>query len=238
MVTTSFRAWGLVVVVALALGGCGGGGGDNTSAAPSGEATTAAEKATTTTDDPAATRDEFVAAVQELTDACSGAIDEGETMDASSLVDDVTSAYEKLPASEQGDAELKDLLSAVAEVMPHCDPESAEPLTEATGTVAESPDGEYDLNCDYVLEPSYRFIGGGTIENTGNIGIRVRVTYKWRLLGQGSHIEQRTYRLKPGQSREVDVSVPATGEQISAHQSADSDCKTSVKMLDTFGQPE
>lgn len=225
----------LIVTATLALAACGG--GERTTNAPSGKATTTADKP--------ATQDEFVAAVQELTDACSAAIDESETMDASSLVDDVTSAYERLPASEQEDADLKSLLSAAAEVMPACDPDSAEPLTEAAGAAgaaAESPDGEYDLTCDYSLggddTPDYRFIGGGTIENTGNIGMRVRVTYKWRLLGQGYHTERRTYRLKPGQSRDVDVSVPATSEQISAHQSADSDCKTSVKMLDTFGQPE
>lgn len=56
------------------------------------------------------------------------------------------------------------------------------------------PDGDYDLKCDYELgdfnesgDPSkgFRFLAGGTLINTGNIGIRVRVTYEWDRLGAG-----------------------------------------------------
>ncbi len=119
-------------------------------------------------------------------------------------------------------------------------------------TLAEDPppepdaDGQYELTCDYELgdfgdsgdpDQGYRFIAGGTISNTGNVWIVVRATYKWRLLGQGSLIERRTYRLRRGQERDVDVVIPVTQDQIDAHQSAGSKCSTDVTIIESFGTP-
>jgi hypothetical protein len=73
------------------------------------------------------------------------------------------------------------------------------------------------------------------LRNTGNIGIKVRVTFKWRLLGQGWYEETRTLKVRRGGTRDVDVSVPVSGDMIDAHQSADSDCRSNVKIIDTYG---
>jgi hypothetical protein len=104
------------------------------------------------------------------------------------------------------------------------------------------PDGKFDLTCDYVLgnfeegPGGYRFIAGGTLENTGNIGIVVRWTTRWSLLGADALRVSELYRLKPGQTKEVKRSVPATQEQIDLHQSADGKCKDNVTVSTTFGE--
>lgn len=112
------------------------------------------------------------------------------------------------------------------------------------------PDAEYKLNCAYLLgdfgesgDPSkgYRFVGGGTLRNTGNVGVRVRVTYKWQLLGQSPKTLKKTYKLLHGQGpREVDSTVPATSDEIDQHQRADGDCSakaTIIGVLDEDGNP-
>jgi hypothetical protein len=108
------------------------------------------------------------------------------------------------------------------------------------------PNGDYELDCDYILgdydsdDPmeGYRFVGGGTLTNTGNVGIRVRVTYKWRQLGSSAISAKKTYKLRVGDDREVNTTVPATSDQIDAHQSADGKCSAKATIVDTFGQPE
>lgn len=117
---------------------------------------------------------------------------------------------------------------------------------EEPAAPAAEPDGEYELNCDYLLDfdeslngnDNHKFVGGGTLTNTGNVGIKVRVAFKWRLLGQNPLIVKKTYKVKRNQEREINVTVPVTGEQIDAHQSADGDCDVKVKITDTFGTPK
>lgn len=104
------------------------------------------------------------------------------------------------------------------------------------------PDGEYTTTCDYVLgdfndlsENGFRFVAGGRLRNTGNVGIKIRFTATWEQLGQEPIRESKTIRLARGKSRRVSITVPATGDQIDLHQSADGDCRTHVTMVDTFG---
>jgi len=113
-------------------------------------------------------------------------------------------------------------------------------------SVEANPDGEYELNCAYELgdfgdsgDPSkgYRFVAGGTVTNTGNIGIRLRATYKWKLLGQSAKTIKKTYRVRRGQERDVNVTIPVTDGEIDSHQNADGDCSTKVTIVDTFGEP-
>jgi len=119
----------------------------------------------------------------------------------------------------------------------------AEPEPEPEPVVAD-PNGEYDLNCDYLLKfdeslngnNDHRFVGGGTLENTGNIGIRVRVTYKWKLLGQGPLTVKKTYKVRRNETRDIAVNIPATDDQIDAHQSADGDCTAKATIVGTFGE--
>lgn len=110
-----------------------------------------------------------------------------------------------------------------------------------------NPDGESELSCDYDLgdfdesgdpEAGYRFLAGGTLTNTGNIGIVARVTYRWELAGQPDLKVKKFYRVRTGETREVDVSIPTDNSGIDAHQSADGDCKATVSIVDTFGSVE
>jgi hypothetical protein len=112
----------------------------------------------------------------------------------------------------------------------------------------ETPDptGEYKLRCDYELgdfgesgDPSqgYRFIAGGTLHNIGNVGIRVRVTYSWKRLGQNALVVKKHYRLRRGETRDVNLTLPVSESDIDAHQSADGDCTAKATVLSSFGQP-
>jgi len=116
-----------------------------------------------------------------------------------------------------------------------------EPTPEPRFREQEEPDGRFEMNCDYVLpddfdSEDYRFIAGGELENTGNVGIKVRVTYKWEMLGQPDYKESEVYRLRRGQTRDVDVSYPITSGDIDSHQSADGECDVNATIIDTFGK--
>lgn len=106
-----------------------------------------------------------------------------------------------------------------------------------------SPDGEYDLGCAYELgdfgesgDPAkgYRFTAGGSLKNTGNTNIRVRVTYQWKRLGTSPKKLQKVYKVREGQERDVNVTVIASDNDIDAHQNADAECKATATILGTF----
>ena len=107
----------------------------------------------------------------------------------------------------------------------------------------EKTDGEYELACAYELGEGtddnpfadYRFTAGGTLNNTGNTNIRIRVTYKWKRLGSGAKTVRKTYRVKEGEERDVNITVPASQLDISAHQNADGDCSAKATIVGTFG---
>ena len=105
----------------------------------------------------------------------------------------------------------------------------------------ETPDGEYDLDCDYVLgdfdSDDYRFIAGGELENTGNIGIRVQVTFEWERLGTDPIREIKRVRVPVGATRDVAVTVPVTSDDIDLHQAADGDCNVDAEIIGTYGTP-
>lgn len=105
------------------------------------------------------------------------------------------------------------------------------------------PKGTFNLNCDYVLgdfsessSQGFRFIAGGRLRNTGNIGIVTRVTVTWEQLGQAPIKAVKTVSIKRGHSKRVSFSLPATSDQIDLHQSSDGNCDTKVKILDEFGK--
>lgn len=102
---------------------------------------------------------------------------------------------------------------------------SAKPsTTEARGT--------YELNCSYDLgegtndDPAadYRFTAGGDLTNTSDAPGVVEVTYKWRRLGTSAVKVKKTYRLGAKSTREVNITVPASSDDIDAHQDADGKC--------------
>lgn len=144
------------------------------------------------------------------------------------------------PAEDEA-ANTSTQAAAEPEGLVDVEPPEPEPVREEP-----DPNGDYDLNCDYDLgdfdesgDPAkgYRFIAGGTLINTGNIGIRVRVKYKWKRLGQEALTVNKHYRVRRDQERDVNITVPVTQGDIDAHQSADSDCSATADIVDTFGQP-
>jgi zinc-ribbon domain len=120
-------------------------------------------------------------------------------------------------------------------------PSDTQPVRETP-----NPDGKVKLKCDYELgdfgdsgDPSqgFRFIAGGTIKNTGNVGIVVKVVAKWQLLRQDPLRFTERVRLRAGKRKRISISIPVTQDQIDAHQSADGDCNTNATIVDSFGRP-
>lgn len=109
--------------------------------------------------------------------------------------------------------------------------------------LVEDPGAEYTLKCDYLLgdfsesRSGYRFVAGGRVRNTGNVGLVVRVVARWEQLGSKPLREVRTFRLAVNKSRRVAITRPATSDEIDLHQSANSDCKATAALIDTFGEP-
>lgn len=106
------------------------------------------------------------------------------------------------------------------------------------------PDGQYNLTCDYLLgdftegtDAGFKFVAGGTVKNTGNIGIVARARARWQQLGSAPLLEERTLRVAVGRTKRVAITRLGTQSEIDAHQSANGDCSTSVKIVDTFGKP-
>ncbi len=122
--------------------------------------------------------------------------------------------------------------------------QQAEEETPAETAPEPKTDGDYNLTCAYELgdfgdsgnpAKGYRFTAGGTLENTGDTNIRVRVTYQWKLLGAAPKKVQKIYKVRTGEERDVNVTVPVGQDDISAHQSApDPACKTTAKIVGTY----
>lgn len=132
---------------------------------------------------------------------------------------------------------------------------SASSTTESSTTsytpppATPHPQGQFDSSCDITLAdsidgPNY-FIGRADMNNTGNIGIVVRVTAEWDQTSEADiHATPKYVRIPRGQSRTARFSVPATQDQISQMQDSPSymgsgnGCKIGVKIVDTFGLPK
>lgn len=168
------------------------------------------------------------------------------------LVDDLIAAYEDGPKNAQATQRVEVSLENMRD---GCGPDQAPKLAAvlerssppAEPTPEPEPDGSYELNCDYVLgdfgesgnpERGFRFVGGGEVENTGNVGIRTRVRIRWQLLGGEPVVEDRTVKVPVGGRRDVQVSVAATQDQIDLHQSADGDCSARASIVGTYGDAE
>lgn len=92
------------------------------------------------------------------------------------------------------------------------------------------PAAEITGKCDYLLG-DYRFVGSADIANTGSGPVRVRVTATWEQLGERPIRQRKTVTVREGDTRRVRFKVPATVDQISAHQSADGECKVRGKIV-------
>jgi hypothetical protein len=135
--------------------------------------------------------------------------------------------------------------------------ETAKGTSNAATTAAPDPprqrepidtNGESEFSCDYQLgdfgdsgdpKKGFRFTATGTLTNTGNVGIKVRVTYKWKQGGGLPPITRRKiYRVRRNETRDVGITVPATSEQIDSIQSVPGkDCSANATIIDSFGLP-
>lgn len=148
---------------------------------------------------------------------------------------DVAEATDDEPTSEE---------APEVEEEPEVEPEEPE-----EPAVAPDPDGTIEYSCDYLLgdftenpDSGYRFIADGTVENTGNIGVRVKATARWLLAGGGAVKDSKEVSIPYGRTKRISFSVGATSDEIDRHQSlggtqTGEGCKVGVTILDTFGEP-
>lgn len=116
--------------------------------------------------------------------------------------------------------------------------------TSASDASEPSPAGEpevqYDIRCDYLLGggdiDEYRFVAGGELVNVSAsaVDLAVQVVYSWDRLGSDPVSVDRLYRVKEGATRDVQITVPASPDDIDAHQAADGECDVAVKIVDAF----
>lgn len=98
---------------------------------------------------------------------------------------------------------------------------------------AKAKEPKYELDCDYSRDPA-RFTGHGTVRNIDDTGITVRALFLWFQRQQTPVREVSEIQLQPGQRRRVRVSVPATDDQIEAHQALNGRCQTRLVVTGTF----
>lgn len=202
---TIFAASALVGT-GVAVAGCGDSPKSSTQAAKGSSATAVPSPATKPASEPTRGVATIASELATLCVARIGTPQEGDpaSTEIAALVDDLSAAYASGPKNESTAHFMRVALSNMKN---GCGPEQAsqvqraldsagvaaeDPGAEAEPSVDAEPDGKYDLDCNYVLgdfgesgDPSkgFRFIAGGSVRNTGNIGIRVRVTVTWEQLG-------------------------------------------------------
>lgn len=116
----------------------------------------------------------------------------------------------------------------------------------AAAQPAPSPNGTFTGSCDYTLpvdiDGDYKLIGDIEARNTGNIGIKVKVTIKWLQMGYDPVTESKTVKVKPGGSKTVKFNKTVSGTVIDRVQSYqlnhmdERSCKYKGVMVDTFGK--
>ena len=132
-----------------------------------------------------------------------------------------------------------------------CSTETTEPAKDESKAKPEpekaalpDPQGSFDGKCDYLLGDftegpgGYKLVAGGTVENTGNVGILAVVKASWTMLGGEPVTAQRKVKLPRGGTKDVQITSPATQGQIDQHQSAEGKCKADVTIVDTYGKAQ
>lgn len=120
--------------------------------------------------------------------------------------------------------------------------------SQSPQAVQPSPDGTFTGSCSYELGDSpstgtAQATGDIEAENTGNIGIFVKLTITWPQEGYAPLSLSKTVRLPQGGSRDVQFHMQLSGTQLDRLQnyqlghSGDDGCTFNGSMTDTFGQP-
>jgi hypothetical protein len=133
--------------------------------------------------------------------------------------------------------------SRPATAVPEAVDETSTAEADATTTTdrvgfTPNPRGRYHVDCDYLLGDNlndYSFVASGTLRNTGNVGIVTRVTIEWEQIGTDPVTHEETVAIPKGKSRDVQVEIPVTGDQVDRIQSVSGrECHSNVKIIDTF----
>lgn len=116
------------------------------------------------------------------------------------------------------------------------------PSREASAAAAPNADGEFSSTCDYVLgdftesASGFRFVADAELQNTGNIGIVVRVMATWKQAGGVPIKVVKTAKVPVNRSKHVGITRVASQDEIDLHQATDQGCKVKATIVDTFGE--
>jgi hypothetical protein len=127
------------------------------------------------------------------------------------------------------------------------------PATESTASEPTPParepvnaEGKFRSACDVLLpdsiDGSATFFANAKLENTGNVGIKVRVKAKFDQVSSDDLEMSKVVRLKRGKHRSVKLSMAVTSSQVEQFQSSpdyfdDKACRVKSTIIDTFGKP-
>jgi hypothetical protein len=110
-----------------------------------------------------------------------------------------------------------------------------------------NPDGTFKSSCDFlspddVLSGDYKFFATAKLSNTGNVGIKVKVTAVFDQVSSNDIKLTRTVRLKVHAHRTVKMRTPASQSQVTEFQSspdyfASKACRVHTTIVDSFGRP-
>jgi hypothetical protein len=129
--------------------------------------------------------------------------------------------------------------SAAQDAAPESDP--------ARGREARDPNGKLTSSCDFlmpddVLSGAYSFFAVAKLRNTGNVGLKAKVTAVFDQVSGDDLKVSRVVRVKVHTSRTVKLSLPATQHQVDKFQNSPEylngdACRVHSRIVDSFGRP-
>lgn len=137
--------------------------------------------------------------------------------------------------------------SSTAEFTPLPSPSQTQDFSFVPPPAEPSPDGEFSNSCDYVLgdftnftSHGFRFVAGADITNSGNVGIVVRVTARFKQAGGDPIVLRKTANVPYAATKSVDMTKPVGQDNIDLIQSVQTGgrdiCTVDVAIVDTFGE--
>jgi hypothetical protein len=129
---------------------------------------------------------------------------------------------------------------------PSPSPTPVETTSAPPPVAVPSPDGKYTSQCDYVLgdfssntSHGYRLVGGASVRNAGNVGIKVEAKAHWLRLGASPITATKTAKIPFGGSTRINFTIPIDQNTLDLIQAAQEDpdfCGVKVTITDTFGE--
>lgn len=120
--------------------------------------------------------------------------------------------------------------AAQASAVPGGRPSEPQPVPAAKRQAASRDDVDDTGLCDYTLEP-YTFVGSIDITNNGEVDARIKATASFKQLGANPLTLSKSFTVAASAQREVQFKSSASRNQIDLHQSANSDCEVTYKIV-------